>query len=424
MKIINSMAVDPSRFVKRPGVDFSRTRKCPFSSLILLILSMEASTLNREIKRFFNGSSAAITKSALIQQRKKLNDKAFPFLFSELNHLVPLKKKYKDYHLLAVDGSDTNIPFLKSDYSTHISSNTSGIYYDQVHLNAVFDILEKRFVDLIIQPRAEADEREAFLSFLSRKSIPEKSVFIADRGYASLNILAHLLHSRHSFLLRMKTPDSKQTFLSRFSLPHDAEFDIPLEISVTRSQKKLYKSDHEHYVCIWKHRRFDFIEPDDRISLVKLSFRLVKIELPDGNSEFLVTNLSADEFSKDDLKAIYRLRWEIETAFRFLKYNAALNSFHSIRRDLITQEIYARVILYNFTIMIVSCIQIAPKDTKAKLKISISDAIHICRDFLIHRIKNAEIIALLCRYLTEIRPYRTFPRKVRSKRVVPMMYRT
>lgn len=423
LKTINSMSENPSPFVNRPGIDFSRNRKCSFSDMILLILSMEALTLNREIKRFFKKSTSLITKSALIQQRKKLNGEAFPFLFSELNHLVPLKKKLKGYYLFAVDGSDTNIPFLKNDNSTHISSNTAGVYYDQVHLNAVFDLLNGRFTDLIIQPRAEADEREAFLSFLSRNSIREKCIYVADRGYASLNVLAHLQHSGHCFLLRMKTADAKPNFLSRFSLPHDAEFDIPLEFTVTRSQKKVFMKDPAHYVCIRSDRRFDFIDPEDRNSSVRLSFRLVKVELPDGKSEFLVTNLPADEFSSDELKGIYQLRWGIETAYRYLKYNAALNSFHSIRRDLIIQEIYARVILYNFTMMIVNCTSVPPKETKVQLKISISDAISTCRDFMIHKIKNLEITILICRNLTEIRPGRSFHRKVRSKRAVPLMYR-
>ena len=99
LKTINSMAQDPSRFVNRPGVDFTRKRKCSFSDLILLILSMEAHTLNREIKRYFKKASSLMTKSALIQQRLKLNEKAFPFLFSELNRVVSLKKKHKGYYL-------------------------------------------------------------------------------------------------------------------------------------------------------------------------------------------------------------------------------------------------------------------------------------------------------------------------------------
>jgi hypothetical protein len=89
------MAQNLDQFVKRPGADFVRNRKCPFSTLLLFLLQMEAHSLDKEIRNFFPKPASRITKSGLIQQRQKLNDKALPFLFSELNRRVPLKKKYK-----------------------------------------------------------------------------------------------------------------------------------------------------------------------------------------------------------------------------------------------------------------------------------------------------------------------------------------
>ncbi|SDA68786.1 hypothetical protein SAMN02910368_02135, partial [Lachnospiraceae bacterium G11] len=53
-------------------------------------------------------------------------------------------------------------------------------------------------------------------------------------------------------------------------------------------------------------------------------------------------------------------------------------------------------------------------------KISVSDAIITGRDFMIHRIKNAEIEEMLLRYLTDVRPGRSFKRKVRTRRYVPL----
>ena len=193
LKTISFMSSDPSRFVVNPGVDFSRNRKCSFRSLMLLLLSMENHTLNREIRRFFKKLSMPhITKSAFIQQRQKLNDAAFPFLFSAVNSIMPFRKTYRGYHLLACDGSDVNVPPLEQDISTCVASNTSGVTYHQFHLNAVYDILENRYTDILIQPRALANERQAFLTFVIRNPVPGKCIFIADRGYFSINVLAHL----------------------------------------------------------------------------------------------------------------------------------------------------------------------------------------------------------------------------------------
>lgn len=142
--------------------------------------------------------------------------------------------------------------------------------------------------------------------------------------------------------------------------------------------------------------------------------------LPDGKSEYLITNLPENKFSLDSLKKLYRMRWGIETSFRYLKYNVALNYFHSIRRDFILQEMYARVILYNFTMLIVH--SVSPPKSKGKLqyKVSVSDAIVTCRDYLIHRFKNAEIERFILFYLTDVRLGRSSPRKTRSKRFVPL----
>ena len=42
------------------------------------------------------------------------------------------------------------------------------------------------------------------------------------------------------------------------------------------------------------------------------------------------------------------MRWGIETSFRELKYAIGLSSFHSKKVEYIMQEIYARLVLYNY----------------------------------------------------------------------------
>ena len=143
LKTISSMVADRSSFVRHPGVDFSRQRKCSFKDLILFLLTMEDSSLNRELRRFFPKSDPAFTKSAFCQQRAKLNDKALPFLLSGINQAVPRQKKLNGYHLVAVDGSDVDIPPCHDSPDTFVPSNTDGTGYHQMHLNAIYDLLEE-----------------------------------------------------------------------------------------------------------------------------------------------------------------------------------------------------------------------------------------------------------------------------------------
>ena len=133
--------------------------------------------------------------------------------------------------------------------------------------------------------------------------------------------------------------------------------------------------------------------------------------------------MSEQSFDIQELKKLYNLRWGIETSFRFLKYNIGLNYFHSVKRTLIIQEIYARIIMYNFTMLLVHCVKVEKKNTKYEYKVSVSDAIDTSRTFLIERLKNGTIKENLLKYLTPIKPGRSFERKIRSKRFVSMYNR-
>jgi len=423
-KTVFSMERDPKDFTRHPESDFSRKRKISFSDLVFCTLSMEDHSLNRELRHFFSECKARIpTRSAFVQQRKKLNDKAFPHLFEAINSILPLKKKYKGLHLLACDGSDIDIPPLKQDCETFVSSNTPGVGFHQVHLNALYDILEERYTDVVIQKGSMIDEREALIEMASRNKLSGKCLFIADRGYFSTNLVAHLLQAGHFFLLRMNDPGCRNSFLKRFSLPPENEFDQWVTIKVTRKSSDHHLSHPSDYYVARRSRPFDLIPVDDKDSYFELSFRVIKIQLQDS-CEYLLTNLPAKSFNLQELNDLYHMRWGIETSFRYLKYNVALNSFHSILRDLIFQEIYARLILYNITMLLIHSVKLPKKDLKYARKLSVSDAVVTCRYFLIHYLTNEYIKELLLKYLTDIRPGRLFPRKTRSKRFVPLTNRT
>ena len=417
MKTINSMQSDPGAYVKNAGRDFSRKRKISFSDLMLNIISMENHSLNRELRSFFSSDKNRMpTKSAFIQQRKKLNDNAFPHVLSSLNTIFPFRKKFLGLHILACDGSDINIPPKPGDTETYVSSNTVGVGYHQMHLNAIYDLMEQRYLDVFIQKRAEINERTAFIQMIDRNGLTGKCLYVADRGYFSLNALAHIIHAEQFFLLRMNDLNTKTSFLRRFPLPSDEEFDQMVQFKVTRKQSHVYKDHPERFFVLRKDRPFDLIPINDKTALFPMSVRIIRIKLDSGNTEYLLTNLMEDRFDIALLKKIYHMRWGIETSFRYLKYNVGLNYFHSCLRELIIQEFYARLILYNMTMLLISCVKVVQSEQHYRRKVSVSDAVVTCRYFLIQRIKNAEIKELLLKYLTDIRPGRTFPRKVRSRR--------
>ena len=68
----------------------------------------------------------------------------------------------------------------------------------------------------------------------------------------------------------------------------------------------------------------------------------------DSGYACVATNPPAEDLPPDMLRQLYRLRWGEESSFRELKYTIGLVNFHSRIKELILQEIYARLILYNF----------------------------------------------------------------------------
>lgn len=97
----------------------------------------------------------------------------------------------------------------------------------------------------------------------------------------------------------------------------------------------------------------------------------------------VATNLSEEDFPPDLLRDLYRLRWDEESSFRELKYTIGLVNFHSRIKELILQEIYARLILYNFCELIVSHTVVQTRrETKHSYKINFATAVNICKEYL------------------------------------------
>lgn len=62
-----------NQFCLHPGTDFTRSRKLPLRSLLLFLISMDDKSLRDELIRFFHLSSSIPSRSAVVQQRKKLS---------------------------------------------------------------------------------------------------------------------------------------------------------------------------------------------------------------------------------------------------------------------------------------------------------------------------------------------------------------
>ena len=423
--ILQSMQQDLVPFVIDPEKNFSRNRSISFQDVILIILTLASHTLNKELYNYFSPLKKTVpSKSAFSQQRAKLKDSVFPHILSSLNEACPFLKKYKGLHLIAFDGSDVNVPADKRDCATFIPYNSKNGGYHQLHVNAAFHLDEQRYIDLLIQPRGEFNETSAACDMVDRNPLSGKSLYLADRGYDCFNLMAHILNRGDYFLFRAKEISSSVSPYHSLPLPECDEFDLDVTFHLARSKKPLYGKDPATCKVIRPKTRFDYLDVNDKKNIYILSFRLIKIKLDNGGFEYLLTNLPGKEFGLVAMKDLYHLRWQCETAFLFLKYGVCLNYFHSIKTERLYQEIYARMILFNFISLIISCADVPKKDTKYEYKISFSDAAYLCRDYLLGIQLWGYIHTELLRHLTPIRPDRKSPRKVRSQQLRSLQHRS
>lgn len=429
--IINKQKQDLTGLVCNPNVDFSRNRKIPYENMILSLLTMEGTTLTNELLRQFGCSATTATSSAFVQQRKKILPIALESLFHDFAAQTFREDNYNGYKLLAVDGSDIQIPTNLNDEHSLFITKEGVKPYNLLHLNALYNLLTHTYEDAIVFKRKEAFENKALTEMVDRSTIKGKVIVIMDRGYEAYNNMAHIQEKGWFYLIRVKDFGQHKTgILHGLDLPDTAEFDEYIDLNLTRKQtnemKKLFQKKNE-YRKIAHNKTFDYLpsksKKSDATVLYHLPFRIVPFPISDNSYEVVVTNLDATEFPPDSLKKLYGMRWGIETSFRDLKYTIGLLHFHSKKVEYILQEIFASLIMYNFSELITSHVVIEKGTRKYEYKVNFSVAVHICREFLLKVNIPPDIESLIARYITPIRPGRSRPREMKVKQAISFMYR-
>jgi Transposase DDE domain. len=426
LNIVSDMAQKPEAFVRNPSTDFSRNRKLSFENTMKLIISMGGSTLNTELINFFQYRPTAIpSASAFVQQRAKLLPEAFQYLFDQFNKAFPATKFYKGFRLIACDGSDVSFTANPADKDNFIQPPNASKGYNSFHLNALYDLSTRTYVDALIQSGHSKDEFRALCDMVDRYSphLAPKTIFIADRGYPSYNVFAHIIEKGGYFLIRAKDK-GRCGMVGRLPLPDQDEFDTLVDLTVIRRQTKEIKAHLKNPRYLKQDSAFDYVEygSDDTYPM---SLRIVRFRIPNGSYECIVTNLPQKLFSPEEIKQLYGRRWEEETSFRELKYAVGLIHLHSKKAEFVIQEIWARMILYNFCEMITAHIVVEKRETRYRYQLNYTMAIKICRHFLqlFPRSKKMDTETLISRYLLPVKDGRTFSRQVKVRHQVSFLYR-
>lgn len=440
-QIINQITADLHHFTTSKQA-FSRCRKLNATDLIKLILNMGAGSLNTELLKAFPDVNLRMTASAFEQQKAKLKPECFKEIMIKLSQAKAKPQLLdKRYLVVAIDGSDFNQPF--NPKSEYLFSGRDGRKYCQLHVNALYDVLNKLYLDLIIQPRQQMDEREAALPMLKSLNQQGKDFLVLmDRGYSSFNLIENCNRLKHcQYVIRTKANKENGSAIKEIAALSDCEQDIDISCPVTASHRfyithkdkinclHLILHKKHHYKAVrsknTQDQRWDFGTWCD------IKFRVCKFRInPPGSKdewEVLITNLDRKEFPLARMKEIYHLRWGIETSFREIKYDLSGVQFHSKKDQFVKIELYAHFAMYNAVSLSVASSSYSCTKRKYKYQLDFKMACCLWHEYFgsndLSDKAFTQLVLNISSYLNPIRPGRKDKRNLKDKVVICFPYR-
>lgn len=429
---IDDICAQREKYFVSSDRNFTRRGKFTPQDIFKSILLMESKSLSHELLPYFDYKKDSPTPSAFVQARAKIKPEAFEAVFDRFVSKTTdnnAKYLYKGYRLFAVDGSDSHSPDNPDDTDSYFP-NPNGRHYNLFHINAMYDLVRHTYTDVVIQKKRTTNERTAFIDMVEKHRNDEiPIIFTADRGYECYNDMAHITECGHKFVIRVQDIDSRG-IAAGLGLP-DTYFDKWMTLKLTRRKTRETIQMRKNNSCIkFIANDFDFLPKDyDRkaaAQFYEFPVRIVRFKVK-NTTEVIMTNLPEEDFPVGEIKKIYGMRWGIEISFRDLKHTIGLNYYHSKKSDSILQEIYSRMVMYNFCQLITNSAKIKrPKSKKGKkyaYKINFSQSVQICREFLRSKIKASVVVALIEKYILPIRSGRDHLRIKAPRREVYFNYR-
>ena len=401
MQLIKDMS-ESAEFIatyKRSMKDFIRKVKLSFSDVIFFVLGKTGNTFDFELLNFCHKKDIEVSTSGICQARAKVKYTAFEELLRATSKAIEPKNLYKGYRLTSFDGMQGELPRtaeLMEKYSPSPKAE-----YPMFHAVAEYDVLNYCYTNAIFAP-APADERELACELLRKHDYEGAEIFLQDRGFPSIQMIQRLEQSGKKYIMRVSTSFLRE--VNEFGASESSDEQIHVNYDKRRKATSRVKFDGEEY-------EFDI--------------RCVKIELAKGETEILISNLTKDEMTLEEMDILYNLRWRIETSFLDLKHAVHVEEFIGKKEDFIKQEFYASLIQSNISMMFVEAANIEMNSKKKegrKLEYAVNKRklISVVRDSFYDLLYKSfplifeKIINFVVQFKSAIRPGRMFKRKFSS----------
>lgn len=396
------------------GEAFTRNRKLGLPLVNRLIASLSSVSVRQQTQTFCKNNHITFSESAFCQARSNFDHQLLKqACLNFTDQIVEDSTLYKGkYRLIGVDGSE--FPILPNPDEPENLVPAHGKPHWALHFNAAFDLLNRYYLNYQIQSASKKNENAAALNFVSEYGMAGTPVWIYDRLYFSFELASQIGAKGHKFIFRMK--DRNCTSLLPPGHPPGQEIDLVSSRILLNTQKAATKSKPEVYKYV----------PKGKVSLIteehpelNFSYRIIIVQIisqneedgtPVTTTEYLLTNLSPDEFTTEDIKELYHLRWNIEVSFRDLKYVLNSKQVHSRKQNQIEQEIDTAVMVYNLISAISKCAEPAQSGRKLAYQTNRKALSNIVLQFLAGKATQKEVIWTIQHVVVPIRKNRHFPR--------------
>lgn len=271
-----------------------------------------------------------------------------------------MDRRLKGLQIYAIDGSNLPEETMNKTEEDLVKTRSETIFRAACHMNAIYDVGARMFVDMDIQKATRKDEHSAAKRLCARVRESQDVIFIMDRYYHNFGLEYQIHLQGHFYLIRMKKRDF-YSLLPKVYQDQEGEIDCTINKIFTRRKLKIHQgNDQYHYL-----QDKDFSGFDEN-GEYQAQFRLVKVKIKhqedsqdeDDDYEYLITNLPEERFSLEEIRHLYKSSWGIETAFRELKRSIGLIAIHARKQELIHQEVWAALTLYNLSSTVIDYCQV------------------------------------------------------------------
>lgn len=275
----------------------------------------------------FTKARAKLRHTAFIE----LNDDVLRDFYSE----APFKKDWKGFRVIAGDGSSCEVPN-SAEVLNHFglqSTRPDGKKICVARIAQLFDCQNNLSLAGKIKPWQVSESNMVWEMLMENNIFGDGDLFVFDRYFYSCLFVAYFDSIGADFCFRVK---KNLGFVKKLNA--SGETDSIIEVGITKGLKEEAKK----------------MGLQDRT----IKCRLVKIELPSDEEEYLITSLTdASRYSISDLAELYHLRWSVEENFKKLKHRVCLENFSGKTLESVFQDYYCKLFMINLT-----CCYVQPID--------------------------------------------------------------